>query len=110
VTVSEWLVKGVTCSNVRHGVVVYPQAFAGLAEDQTDSSSTGGGRDVPKACGSGFHGRGPPPKEQEASEGQPVGGDDPPQIGLGKVKLHAYGGKRGVDDREIHDGHEEGHH
>ena len=41
-TVSEWLVKGVTCSNVRHGVVVYPQARARLPEDQTDSSSTGG--------------------------------------------------------------------
>ena len=29
--------KRVTCSNVRHGVVVYPQALAGLPEDQTTS-------------------------------------------------------------------------
>jgi hypothetical protein len=36
VTVSEWLVKGVTCSNLRHDVVVYPQALAGLADDQAD--------------------------------------------------------------------------
>ena len=52
---------------------------------------------------------GPAAEEQEAPEGQTVGGDHPLQIGLGEVELHADGGQGHVDDREVHDGHEVGH-
>ena len=49
-------------------------------------------------------------EEQEAGEGQPVGGDHPLQVGLGKVELAADGRQGDVDDREVHDGDEVGHH
>jgi len=48
-------------------------------------------------------------KEQEAGEGQPVGGDHPLQVRLGEVELTADGRQGDVDDREIHDGDDVGH-
>ena len=49
-------------------------------------------------------------EEQEAGEGQPVGGDHPLQVGLGEVEPAADGRQGDVDDGEVHDGDEVGHH
>src|SRR6266542_6978097 len=51
--------------------------------------------------------RGATPEQQEAAEGQPVGGHDPLQVRLGEVKLAADRRQRNIDDREIDDRHEE---
>ena len=52
----------------------------------------------------------PAAEEQEAGEGQPVGGDHPLQVGLGEVELAADGRQGDVHDREVHDGDEVGRH
>ena len=49
-------------------------------------------------------------EEHEAGEGQPVGGHHPLQVGLGEAELAADGGQGDVDDREVHDRDEVGHH
>ena len=49
-------------------------------------------------------------EEQEAGEGQPVGGDHPLEARFGEMQLAADGREGGVDDREIYDGDEVGPH
>jgi hypothetical protein len=47
-------------------------------------------------------------EEQEAGEGQPVGGHHPLQVGLWEAQLRADGRQCGVHDREVHDHDEVG--
>jgi hypothetical protein len=49
-------------------------------------------------------------EEQEAGEGQSVGGDHPLQVGFGEPQAAADGRQGHVDDGEVHDGDEVGHH
>jgi hypothetical protein len=46
------------------------------------------------------------PEQQEAAEGQPVGGHDPLQVRLGEVQVASDGRQSDVHDREIDDRHE----
>jgi len=48
-------------------------------------------------------------QQQEAAEGQPVGGDHPLQVRFREVQLPPDRRERHVDDREIDDRHEVGH-
>jgi hypothetical protein len=50
---------------------------------------------------------GPASQQQEAAEGDPVGGHHPLQVRFGDVKFAADRRQRDVDDREIDDRHEE---
>jgi hypothetical protein len=50
---------------------------------------------------------GPAAEKQEAAEGDRVGGHDPLQVRFGEVEVAADRRQRDVDDREIHDRHEE---
>ena len=52
---------------------------------------------------------GAPAEQQEAAEGEAVGGDDPLQVRLREVELAADRRQRDVDDREVDDRHEVGH-